>query len=903
MSAQRPRELLLIDGNSLAYRAYFALPEELATSKGEPTNAIFGFAAMLVKLVGEFGLKPTLVVWDAGMSGREEAYEPYKAQREETPDLLQEQLEKLPELVEALGFRNLRVEGYEADDVIATLARRAAREGIDVVVVTGDRDMFQIVDDRIKVLATARGITDTKLYDREAVIARYGIPPELIPDFVGLKGDTSDNIPGVPGIGEKTAAELLKRFGSLEAVLEHIDEVPGPKRRENLRAHAHEARVSKQLATVIDDVPIALDLDELRVEPPDPQRAREVFMRFELREPLRRLEEALAAAGAAREGAAATATSDGGDRAQQAIEFAVEQVPLPELVPATAAAGPVALALAGLADEADEESSLAAPGSPTGEGLTVAACRAREEVRVAEAESVDAVLLTLDRARITVHDWKPALRRASGESPLPTLAHDTRIAAWLLDALRRRYPLDELAEERQLVARHREDSVQSGSTAERAGAPQWRAVATAAVLTHELARLQRHELEREGLVRLFEDVELPLVPILAAMERVGIRLDVERLRAVSSGLAEQIADLERRIWELAGERFAIGSPQQLGRILFDKLGLSRKRRGKTGFSTDARVLQQIRHEHPIVPLIEQWRELTKLKSTYIDSLPQYVAADGRLHTTFNQTGTATGRLSSTNPNLQNIPIKTELGRGVRSAFVADPGWLFVSADYSQVELRLLAHIAGEERLKRFFREGVDVHAATAAEILGVRPEEADPATRSKAKMVNYGIVYGLSAFGLADRLAIPREEAQEFIERYFERFPAVRRFIDETIERARREGKVRTLFGRVRRVPELRSRQRQTQMLGERLAVNMVIQGTAADVIKIAMVRCDRELAARGLRARLVLQIHDELLFEAPEEEAQEVADLVRREMVAALEMDPPLAVDVGIGRNWLEAK
>jgi DNA polymerase I len=420
------------------------------------------------------------------------------------------------------------------------------------------------------------------------------------------------------------------------------------------------------------------------------------------------------------------------------------------------------------------------------------------------------------------------------------------------------------------------------------------------VLTRALAERQRDRLEEDGLTRLFEEIELPLVDVLVEMERQGVKLDVSRLSEISRRFDKRAIELERQVWELAGEQFTIGSPQQLAPILFDKLKLSRKRRGKTGFSTDARVLNAIRHEHPIIPAIEEWREVTKLKSTYLDAFPELIGADGRLHTTFNQTAAATGRLSSTNPNLQNIPIRTEQGREIRACFVAEEGCRLVSADYSQVELRLLAHIADEPVLKEIFKRGEDVHTATAEAILG---GQTDPCTRSKAKMVNYGIVYGLSAFGLADRLQIPKEEAQEFIDAYFERFPRVKAFIDETIERAREEGHVATLFGRIRRVPELRSRQFQTRSLGERLAVNMVIQGTAADIIKVAMVRCRDELRTAGLNTRLVLQIHDELLFEAPEDEVERASEIVCREMANAFEMDPPLEVDVGAGMNWLEAK
>ncbi len=419
-------------------------------------------------------------------------------------------------------------------------------------------------------------------------------------------------------------------------------------------------------------------------------------------------------------------------------------------------------------------------------------------------------------------------------------------------------------------------------------------------MTRVLAERQRARLEEDGLTGLFHDVELPLVDVLVEMERAGVKLDVERLADISERFGTRAAELERRVWELAGEEFTIGSPQQLAHILFEKLGLSRKRRGKTGFSTDARVLQAIRDEHEIIPAIEEWREVTKLKSTYLDAFPELIGDDGRLHTTFNQTATATGRLSSTDPNLQNIPIRTEQGREIRACFVAEPGNILISADYSQVELRLLAHIADEPVLKEIFRRGEDVHTATAEAILGGK---TDPGTRSKAKMVNYGIVYGLSAYGLADRLQIEKEEAQVFIDAYLERFPRVKAFIEETIERAREDGHVTTLFGRIRRVPELRSRQFQTRSLGERLAVNMVIQGTAADIIKMAMVRARDELRAAGLLTRLVLQIHDELLFEGPEEEVSAASEIIEREMAGAFEMDPPLGVDVGVGKNWLEAK
>ncbi|MGB2712386.1 MAG: DNA polymerase, partial [Conexibacter sp.] len=466
------------------------------------------------------------------------------------------------------------------------------------------------------------------------------------------------------------------------------------------------------------------------------------------------------------------------------------------------------------------------------------------------------------------------------------LAHDTLIAAYLLDPARRSYPLGELCEERGLGAEVEDP------------------VAADAVLVHALAAAQRPQLAERGLEPLLQDVELPLVRVLRAMEVAGLKLDVERLAEIRTRVLEEAGALEREIWDLCGTEFMIGSPQQLAEVLFVKLALSKKRRGKTGFSTDARVLQSIRHEHPVIEKIERWRELTKLASTYLDALPLLIdPADGRLHTTFNQVTAATGRLSSINPNLQNIPIRTPLGREIRACFVAEPDNVLLSADYSQVELRVLAHIAGEEVLKEIFRRGEDVHTATAAAILRVPPEQLDAGSRSKAKMVNYGIVYGLSAFGLADRLQIPREEAQEFIDRYLEGFPAVQAFIASTIEQATEQGYVTTLLGRRRQIPELRARNRQVRQLGERLAVNTVIQGTAADVIKVAMVRAEQALHAAGLATRLVLQIHDELLFEGPVGEAARAQELVCRAMVGALELDPPLVVDAGAGPNWMEAK
>jgi DNA polymerase-1 len=856
-------ELFLIDGNSLAYRAFFALPESIATSTGMPTNAIFGFASMLVKILTEHGPKATVVVWDAGDTGRREIYADYKAQRATRPDLLKEQWPHLAPLVEAFGYKNLSVEGCEADDVIASIVEQArrARPPIPVVVVTGDRDAYQLVDDgMVKIMTTSRGITDTRVYDRDGVIERYGIPPELIPDFIGLKGDTSDNIPGVPGIGEKTAAELLRRFGSLEGVLAHVHEISGAKRRQSLIDHADDARTSKALATAKRDIPVELDLAAFVAAEPDRSKLRETFRRFELREPLRRLEEALGSPDLAAPAPAA----------ERSLTAAVREGTLADVSRLPAA----------------QELAVAVHGPQPPEGALFAE---RSTWRFAVAHGHDALagdcprpedlVAALGERPVLAHDAK-----SLGAVPA-NLAHDTEIGAYLLEPARRGYPLRELTEERGLAADVRDATVAD------------------ALLVQALAAWQREEIRARGLSDLLVEVELPLVRVLREMELVGLKLDTERLAAISGRVKREADALEREIFEMCGREFMLGSPKQLEEVLFGRLGLSRKRRGKTGYSTDARVLQAIRHEHPVIPKIERWRELTKLAQTYLDALPLLIAPDGRLHTTFDQTAATTGRLSSKDPNLQNIPIRTELGREIRACFVAEPGNLLVSVDYSQVELRLLAHIAGEEALKEIFRKGEDVHTATACRVFGVTPDQIDPGMRSKAKMINYGIVYGLSAWGMADRLDIPQEEADEFIQRYLAGFPAVARFIEETIRQGTEHGYVSTLFGRRRQVPELRARRWELRKQGERFAVNMVIQGTAADIMKVAMVRCHRALREAGAASRMVLQIHDELLLEGPEEEAERVREIACQQMAGAFKMDPPLAVEAGIGKDWLAAK
>jgi DNA polymerase-1 len=862
-------ELFLIDGNSLAYRAFFALPESIATADGRPTNAIYGFASMMTKLLIDHNPRAVIVAWDAGMSGRDAEYPEYKAGRRSRPDLLREQWPHLEPLSHAFGFLNVRVDGWEADDVIATLTKRASDARIPVMIVSGDRDVYQLVGDGVRVMTTSRGVTDTKIYDRDGVIERYGVPPELVPDLIGLKGDTSDNIPGVPGIGDKTAAQLLQRFGSLETVLSSVDEISGAKRKENLTNHADDARISKQLATMKLDVEVPERAIEEADVAPDLAQLRDLAAEFELRVVIQRLEDEW-------EGTVPERTVD--------ETIAVDSV---EGTPADLAGGPVGMAIAG--------------GRWAGTD--------GEKVVEGDVASLEELAASLAGRPLVAHDVKSlggngrtGLLATAGTGGLE-VEHDTMIAAYLIDPGRRTYDLAELCADAGVAARSAAAPPPAEGQLELGDEPQ-ADPAIDARLTFELAERQRPQIADFGLELVMREVELPLVDVLVAMEREGLRLDAKRLASIGEGMEERIATLQTEIFKDAGREFTIGSPQQLGEVLFGELGLSRKRRGKTGFSTDARVLAAIRDEHAIVARVEQWRELTKLKNTYLDALPALIDPEtGRIHTTFNQVSAATGRLSSTNPNLQNIPIRSDVGRPVRSCFVAGKGNMLLSADYNQVELRVLAHVADEGVLREIFASGEDVHSATAAGIIGADPDAISPGERSKAKMVNYGIAYGLSAFGLADRLQIEREEAATYIDRYFERFPAIRRFIDDTIAAAEKDGYVSTLMGRRRRIPELRSSQRQRRQLGERLAVNTVIQGTAADIIKLAMVNCHRALRESELETKLILQIHDELLFEGPQAEMDDAAKLVEREMCGAFELDPPLAVEAGVGADWLAAK
>jgi DNA polymerase-1 len=834
----RDSELFLVDGNNLAYRAFYALPEELATSEGFSTNALLGFTNMLFKLLADYRPKGVAVAWDTRPVHRAEQLETYKIDRKPMPDLLREQFPFFRPIVEAFGYRNLEFEGWEADDVIATLAHRADEAGVKTTVVSTDRDAFQLVSDNIALMMTPRGVSDVHVYTPERVELRLGIKPEQVPDFIGLKGDASDNIPGVPGIGDKTAGQLIAQYGSLEEVLEHVDELT-PARSRAIKEHAEQARGAKELATMRRDLELDCDPAELVLSPPDRSQLKEMFRRFEFRNLLNRVDE------------------------------------LDEALPAAATLVP-----AGVEVPWREEASnslLQGPGP-----VAVAGDEGRIAVAAGEAVVVSPRPARLE-GDLVAHDAKSLRVEA---------VDDTMILAYLIEPGRAEYALDDLA------AEYGVELVPVPEAEEE----------TAALVRHAAATLRLREplLERvreRGAEPLYREIELPLTEVLAAMEAAGVKVDTYRMGEITARLADRVEELEAKAYELAGEEFMLGSTQQVARILFEKLELTPGRKGKTGYSTDTRVLRSIRGEHEIVGVIEEWREYSKLLNTYLGPLPTLIGEDGRLHTTFNQTVAATGRLSTTSPNLQAIPIRTELGREIRSAFVAEPGHKLVSADYSQVELRILAHVSGEPKLREAFEAGEDIHAATAAEVLGKERAELTKDERNVAKMVNFGIIYGISSFGLSENLEIPRDEAQAYIDAYLARFPHVQDFIQRTIEQAREDGYVTTLLGRRRPVTEIRASNRQTRSLGERLAVNSVMQGTAADIIKKAMVSIHRRLRDEGRAARLVLQVHDELLLEVPDAEVSKAKQLVREEMTGAYPLDPPLEVDVGTGDDWHEAK
>ena len=851
----RESRLFLVDGNSLAYRAFYALPEDFSTSDGFPTGALFGFASMMMKLLQDYTPSGVIVCWDEKPTERLELHPGYKGSRKPTPELLKEQRPFFPELVEAFGYRNLSVIGREADDVIGTLTRIADEQAIATCIVSTDRDAFQLVSDLVCLMMNPRGMTEVLVYTPERVAERLGVPHTAVPDLIGLKGDTSDDIPGVPGIGEKTAAELLDAYKTLEGVYEHIDEIKGPKRKQNLIEHRDEAFRSRELGTIVRDIPELADFDPGSVldAPPDRSKLAELFRKWEMHQLLRRLDD------------------------------------LEDLLPSRAATAAIPAGpgeTAGRISGAELATHLAdcfEVGIAAADGLL--AVSTERGNWLVDASDPD-IAAALAEPALIGHDVKAALRAVGAERIAP--AFDTALAAYLLDPGRNGYAFDDLLREYAI-----------GIATEGEGAEPLRE----AIGVRQLRQPLTDRLGERHLLPLLADLELPLVPVLAEMERVGIGVDIPVLEAIATRCATEVAELETEAHRLAGGPFTLGSPKQLGDILFNRLDLPVQTSGKTGPSTDRTVLAKLRPLHPIIPVIERWRELSKLLSTYLRALPEAAAGDGRIHTTFSQHTAATGRLSCTNPNLQAIPVRTPIGKEIRAAFVAAPGTQLISCDYSQVELRILAHLCQEPGLVDAFRRGDDVHRATAAEVLGKAPADVTKDERDRAKAVNFGIIYGISSFGLAEQLEIGRDEAQQYIDTYLGRYPGVQAFITRTIEETAERGYALTLLGRQRPIPELRAKNRQVHQLGERLAVNSLIQGSAADIIKVAMIACDRRVRDEGRQAKLVLQVHDELVFEVADSDVEAVRDLIVEEMVNAYVLDPPLVADAGVGTTWAAAK
>ena len=871
-----PPRLFLLDGHSLAYRAFFALPPTLATSTGQITNAVYGFTSMLIKLLGDEQPDLIAVAFDSGPpTVRLEKDAQYKAGRAETPGDFKPQLGLIEEVLEALKIPVLRVmDGNEADDVLGTLAVRAAERGIDATIVTADRDFFQLVRPGIRVMFNRRGISDIVVYDEAGIEERFGLPPSKYLDFVALKGDTSDNIPGVPGVGDKTAAKLVNEYGSVEELLAHVDDLKG-KLKENVTASVDRLALNKELARIVTDVPVAVEPQDCRMGAWDVDEVRRLFGALEFRSLFDRLLEA----------------GPGAKPKVEVAELDLREATVEELGQLLSGGSPLGVRL-------DTEGT-------TVRGMAVSAGGAQAaHVPLRSLDPVAAFVAAQDAPKWT-HDAKAferAVLRAGGT--VAGVAFDTMLAGYLLDPASAEYPL------RALCERYLGSDVLGGVEEEDEGqlfteAP-WRPVAAEAAAVALLAPVMEEQVDAQGLRPLLEDVELPLASVLARMEARGVRLDVEYLAEMGEGVRDRMATLKATVYQQAGEEFNLNSPPQLRTILYEKLGLQPgKKTPKGELSTDASVLEKLRDAHPIVDALLSWRELDKLNSTYLEALPRLVdPADGRIHTTFNQAVAATGRLSSSAPNLQNIPVRSEIGRQMRKAFVpGEDGQVLLVADYSQIELRILAHLSGDAGLKAAFEAGQDIHAATAATVFGLPPDQVDGESRRRAKAVNYGLAYGMNAWGLAQRLDLAPDEAQEIMDGYFAGFPSIKAYLDAQVGRATVEGFTETLLGRRRYVPELQAANPRIRDLGRRQALNAPIQGSASDVFKVAMIAVDRALRAQPeLDCHMLLTVHDELVFEVPESNVKDAVELVRGHMEHAVDLDVPLQADIGWGPNWSDA-
>lgn len=916
MSDKR-RTFAVIDGNSLMHRAFHAVPPTMNAPDGRPTNAIFGFLNMFLKMIDAFNPDGVVVAFDKGKPRvRMEMLPQYKAQRPPMDPDLHAQFPMIKELLTALNVPILQSEGWEGDDILGTMARLGEEAGCDMLLVTGDRDMYQLVTEHVNVVSTRKGLSDVAIMTPESVDDLYhGITPALVPDFYGLKGDTSDNIPGVPGIGPKKASALIAQYGSLDEVIAHADEVKG-KMGENLRAHIDDALLSRKVATIRTDAPVELDFDETS------------FPAFSADE----VSAALGTLGitAMQNRFLALIGGEGGAAAASSV------FEIPAIVRATAgdaeALGAVAAEVsravdagewvAAVVDDDKEEGALFGLTRTlwlaTSKGLF--ALEEGDSDAAVEVEGfnfahgvIAGVLARLFmEGRVASPDMKALLHELSPiDSSEPELMDplavdstrifDTVVAAYLLDSDRSEF------DEAYLADTYLQMALPAARGAEGAGEDAPAPAARTAALTLVLVAPLRDRMARENAANVFDGIEMPLVPVLAKMERAGMLVDPDRLHSLSEGLATQITEVERSIRDLAGdETFNIGSPMQLSHVLFDVMGLPTKGLKKTKrgyYSTNAKVLSDLARDHEIVRLILDWREKSKIKSTYLDTLGPLRRGDGRVHTTYNQTITATGRLSSSDPNLQNIPTRSELGRTVKTAFSAGEGSVFLAVDYSQIELRLLAHLSGDEHLVRAFNEGEDFHAETAARVFGVPVSEVTPDLRSRAKAVNFGIVYGQQAYGLSQSLHISMAEARDMIDRYYEAYPGVRTFLDNVVARAKQTGYAETMYGRRRHIPELKAKNPQLRGFGERTAMNHPMQGTAADIIKIAMARVSRRLEEEGFAAHMILQVHDELDFECPIDEVERLTAMVRDVMEHVVDLRVPLIAEASTGTTWADAK
>ena len=944
--------LMLLDGFGLVYRGYFALPP-LTTSRGELVNGVFGFCSIVLR--GFQDIRPDYVAVAFDLSGptfRHEQYAEYKATRTRMPDDLADQFPKVREVVKALRIPVYELQGYEADDVIGALTVQAEEKGVETTIVTVDLDMLQLVTDRTSLMTTRSGVQNTVIYDPAKIDERYGLVAGQMIDYKALKGDPTDNIPGVPGVGEKTAAALIRQWGTLDELYAHVDEVKPEKLRERLREHRDKVFTGRELSTIVRDLPVTLDLEAARLGDYDRETVVRLFREYEFRTLIERLPplsgeraedaaEALRAEtadgtfpaaqvagrpegwGPAPAGRATPARSGGQGRSelQLTLDFGAAvggdgrsgagraELPTgdPRATLAAAIADPSRIVPVG-GDAIDAERAWLTSQPSVGVALLLDDPRPRRgaplgmalaggDGRIVAVEGADevarlrALLEDLDTP-IVGHEVKPLLvvqvaERPAG--PFQPVAFDTQIAAYILNAaLRSQTIADVVAEQLDLIL----PPAVELSPAARTGLEALSAVAVRPLLEEALVR--------EGLDRLFGEIELPLIPVLARMEATGVALDLEALGVLDREFGAEISRLESEIYRDVGHEFNLGIPKQLEQVLFYELNLPKGRRTKTGYSTDATVLEELRAAHPMIDKLLEWRVYTKLRSTYVEALPSLMASDGRLHTTFHQAVAATGRLSSSDPNLQNIPIRTTLGRRIRRAFVAGaPDRALLAADYSQIELRILAHVSGDEHLRDAFARGADIHRETAARVLHKAPEDVTADERSMAKMVNFGIAYGMSDFGLSSRAGIPRQEAQEFINTYFATYSGISYYMLHIKEVARTQGYVTTLLGRKRSIPELQARNPTLRGAGERMAINMPIQGTAADIVKIAMIRLADRLRDEGFAARMLLQVHDELLFEVPRDEVDRLAPVVRETLEGALPLDVPLTVDIKVGDDW----